>query len=73
MPLNLEQAAKALNTSKEMLLRWARQGAIPAMEQDGQYRFERKALEIWANGGECRYDSMQSRVFPPWIPCVSVF
>ena len=48
MPMDLDKAAKALNTSKEMLLRWARQGAIPAVEKDGEYHFERKTLEMWA-------------------------
>ena len=48
MPMDLNEAAKALNTSKEMLLRWARQGAIPAVEKDGEYRFEKKSLEAWA-------------------------
>ena len=65
MPLDLKQAAKMLNTSREMLLRWARQGAIPALEQDGQYRFEQKTLEAWAERRRMpvRADAADSR--PP--------
>jgi nitrogen PTS system EIIA component len=48
MPLDLKEAARALNTSREMLLRWARQGAIPAVEKEGEYQFDPKALEAWA-------------------------
>ena len=68
MPLNLTQAAKALNTSKEMLLRWARQGAIPAVELNGQYRFEKKALETWAKRRHMpvRFDAVKSD--PPVDP-----
>ncbi len=48
MPMDLDAAAIALNTSKEMLLRWARQGVIPAMERHGLYEFDRRTLEQWA-------------------------
>jgi nitrogen PTS system EIIA component len=48
MPMDLNEAAKALNTSREMLLRWARQGAIPAVEKNGEYFFDQRSLEAWA-------------------------
>lgn len=48
MPMDLDAAAVALNTSKEMLLRWARQGVIPAVEKDGLYEFDQRAIEQWA-------------------------
>ncbi len=48
MSVDLDTAAKALSTSREMLLRWVRQGVIPVKERDGRYLFEQKALEQWA-------------------------
>ncbi|MBN2718283.1 MAG: PTS sugar transporter subunit IIA [Deltaproteobacteria bacterium] len=48
MHLNISQAASLLGTSEEMLIRWARQGAIPAIEADGTFHFKRQALESWA-------------------------
>lgn len=48
MPMDLKEAAFALNTSREMLLRWARQGAIPAVEKNGEYQFDEKSLVAWA-------------------------
>lgn len=48
MPISLEKAAKLLGTSEEMLLRWARQGVVPAIELNGAYCFDTKVLTSWA-------------------------
>lgn len=48
MQLNISQAASLLGTSEAMLSRWARQGAIPAIESENTFLFERKELEVWA-------------------------
>lgn len=48
MYIDLKSAARLLGTSPQMLLRWAKQGVIPTLEQDGAYLFDKNNLENWA-------------------------
>jgi len=47
MHVKLRQAADFLGVSEKMLLRWAKQGLIPAYEENDDYLFESKAIEAW--------------------------
>jgi PTS system nitrogen regulatory IIA component len=48
MRISLERAAIMLGTSEQMLRRWVEQGAISSIEKEGEYEFDLKSLESWA-------------------------
>jgi len=48
MLINLGKAAELLGTSESMLLRWIRQGVVPAHEINGEFQFDERTLESWA-------------------------
>ena len=46
--ISVKAAAELLNVSEKTVYRWIRQGVIPAIKLQGQYRFDRGELEGWA-------------------------
>jgi PTS system nitrogen regulatory IIA component len=44
----VKEAAELLNVSEKTIYRWIRQGVIPTIKLQGQYRFDRLELEGWA-------------------------
>lgn len=48
MSIDLETASRMLGVAEKMLLRWAKQGVIPAFERKGDLRFDKKTLTDWA-------------------------
>lgn len=51
MPLNditVKETAEFLKVSEKTIYRWIRQGVIPAIKFQGQYRFDRHEIEAWA-------------------------
>lgn len=46
--ISVRDAADLLNVSEKTIYRWIRQGVIPAIKLQGQYRFDRRELEGWA-------------------------
>jgi nitrogen PTS system EIIA component len=44
----VKEAAELLNVSEKTVYRWIRQGVIPTIKLQGQYRFDRVELEGWA-------------------------
>lgn len=48
MGIDIQTAATILRTPERTLRRWARQGKIPAREQDGSYVFQMGDLAKWA-------------------------
>lgn len=46
--IQVRDAAELLNVSEKTIYRWIRQGVIPAIKLQGQYRFDRRELEGWA-------------------------
>jgi len=50
--LNAEELAKYLEVDLDSLLEWANQGKIPAVKQDNNWKFERKAVDFWVSSGK---------------------
>ena len=48
MKLELKQVAKLLDLPEATIMRWIRQGKIPAKFENGHYVFHEKQLEKWA-------------------------
>lgn len=46
--ISVRDAAELLNVSEKTIYRWIRQGVIPTIKLQGQYRFDRRELEGWA-------------------------
>ncbi len=46
--LTVREAAEFLRVSEKTVYRWIRQGVIPTIKFQGQYRFDRKEIEAWA-------------------------
>lgn len=46
--ISVKEAAELLNVSDKTIYRWIRQGVIPTIKLQGQYRFDRVELEGWA-------------------------
>lgn len=46
--LTVKETAEYLKVSEKTIYRWIRQGVIPAIKFQGQYRFDRKEIEAWA-------------------------
>lgn len=46
--ISVKDAAELLNVSEKTVYRWIRQGVIPTIRLQGQYRFDRRELEGWA-------------------------
>ncbi|MCZ6532620.1 MAG: helix-turn-helix domain-containing protein [SAR324 cluster bacterium] len=46
--LTVKEAAEFLRVSEKTVYRWIRQGVIPTIKFQGQYRFDRKEIEAWA-------------------------
>lgn len=46
--ITVKSAAELLNVSEKTVYRWIRQGVVPAIKLQGQYRFNRRELEGWA-------------------------
>lgn len=46
--LTVKETAEFLKVSEKTIYRWIRQGVIPAIKFQGQYRFDRKEIEAWA-------------------------
>lgn len=46
--LTVKETAGFLKVSEKTIYRWIRQGVIPAIKFQGQYRFERNEIEAWA-------------------------
>jgi PTS system nitrogen regulatory IIA component len=46
--ISVRDAAALLNVSEKTIYRWIRQGVIPTVKLQGQYRFNRRELEGWA-------------------------
>ncbi len=46
--VSVKSAAELLNVSEKTIYRWIRQGVIPAIKLQGQYRFDQRELEGWA-------------------------
>jgi nitrogen PTS system EIIA component len=46
--ISVKEAAELLNVSEKTIYRWIRQGVIPTIKLQGQYRFDRAELEGWA-------------------------
>jgi excisionase family DNA binding protein len=49
--MTADQAAKYLQTSRDTLLRKARQGTIPAAKVGREWRFSREDLHAWIQAG----------------------
>ena len=48
LEISVRDAADLLRVSEKTIYRWLRQGVIPSIKFDGQYRFDRGELEAWA-------------------------
>lgn len=46
--LTVKETAEFLKVSEKTIYRWIRQGVIPAIKFQGQYRFDTKEIEAWA-------------------------
>lgn len=46
--ISVREAAELLNVSEKTIYRWIRQGVVPTIKLQGQYRFDRTELEGWA-------------------------
>ena len=46
--ISVRDAAELLNVSEKTIYRWIRQGVIPTVKLQGQYRFDRSELMGWA-------------------------
>lgn len=46
--ISVKDAAELLNVSEKTIYRWIRQGVVPTIKMQGQYRFNRRELEGWA-------------------------
>jgi len=46
--ISVKEAAELLNISEKTVYRWIRQGVVPTIRIQGQYRFDRAELEGWA-------------------------
>ena len=46
--LTVKETAEFLRVSEKTIYRWIRQGVIPAIKFQGQYRFDTKEIEAWA-------------------------
>ena len=46
--LTVKETAEFLKVSEKTIYRWIRQGVIPAIKFQGQYRFDRNEIEAWA-------------------------
>jgi PTS system nitrogen regulatory IIA component len=46
--VTVKEAAELLNVSEKTVYRWIRQGVVPTIRVQGQYRFDRTELEGWA-------------------------
>jgi nitrogen PTS system EIIA component len=46
--IHVKEAAELLNVSEKTIYRWIRQGVIPTIKLQGQYRFDRAELQGWA-------------------------
>jgi len=46
--LTVKETAEYLRVSEKTIYRWIRQGVIPAIKFQGQYRFDTKEIEAWA-------------------------
>ena len=46
--ITVKSAAELLRVSEKTVYRWIRQGVVPAIKLQGQYRFNRRELEGWA-------------------------
>lgn len=46
--ISVKDAAELLKVSEKTIYRWIRQGVIPTLRLQGQYRFDRVELEGWA-------------------------
>lgn len=46
--LTVKETAEFLRVSEKTIYRWIRQGVIPAIKFQGQYRFDRREIEAWA-------------------------
>ena len=46
--ISVKDAAELLNVSEKTIYRWIRQGVIPTVKLQGQYRFDRVELMGWA-------------------------
>jgi nitrogen PTS system EIIA component len=46
--ISVKEAAELLNVSEKTIYRWIRQGVVPTIKLQGQYRFDRAELEGWA-------------------------
>ena len=46
--LTVRETAEFLKVSEKTIYRWIRQGVIPAIKFQGQYRFDRNEIEAWA-------------------------
>lgn len=50
--LNTEELAKYLEVEINSIVEWANQGKIPAVKQDNEWKFERKAIDSWVASGK---------------------
>ncbi len=50
--LNTEELAKYLEVEINSIIEWANQGKIPAVKQDNEWKFERKAIDSWVASGK---------------------
>jgi PTS system nitrogen regulatory IIA component len=65
MQLTIQQAAELLQTSEAMVRRWIRDGGLPAVLFNEQYRLNRVDLLVWAQENQV---SVQPQVLAPHLP-----
>ncbi len=59
--MTAQQAADFLQTSRDTLLRQAREGLIPAAKLGREWRFRREDLDAWLKAGGTRYEEQVNR------------
>jgi len=50
--LSTDELARYLEVEINSILEWANQGKIPAVKQDNDWKFERKAIDSWVASGK---------------------
>lgn len=50
--LNSEELARYLEVDHSSIMEWANSGKVPGLKEDGDWKFERKAIDSWVASGK---------------------